>query len=167
MKFLITLFLIGLSLFSFAQQDTSVPAYKRYPVIPGLQLLLQDSVTKYTKDNIPKKKQVLLMLFSPDCDHCQHEAEQIAKHKEDFKNTHILMVSTFPLFRLKEFSEKYGLNQMENVVVAKDPYYLLVSFYAIRNYPYLAMYNKKGDLIQTFEGTMGIDKILETFNSAK
>lgn len=163
MKFSFFLLLTCFTYVVAAQQDTSLPAFKRYPVIPGLQLLTLDS-TKFTKESIPKKKQVLLMLFSPDCDHCQHEAEQIVANKEALKNTQIVMASTFPLFRLKEFAEKYGLTKMENVAVTKDPYYLLVSFYAIRNFPYLALYNKKGGLIETFEGSVGIDRIMKAFN---
>lgn len=166
MRFLFLLLLVAINSALMAQADTIQPAYKRYPTLPGLQLLLPDSVTKYTKEAIPKKKQVLLMLFSPDCEHCQHEAEQIAANKEAFKDKHILMVSTFPIFRIKEFAEKYGVAKMENVVVAKDPYYLLVSFYAIRNFPFMALYNKKGDLIETHEGSIGIDKILQAFKNA-
>lgn len=151
---------------SFAQQDTLQPPYKRYPEIPGLQLFLSDS-SKYTNQNLPKKKQVLLMLFSPDCDHCQHEAEQIVARKEDFRNTHIIMVTTYPILRMNEFTVKYGLDKMENVVMAKDPFYLLLSFYAIRNFPYIALYDKKGKLIRTFEGSVGVDRILQAFTQSR
>jgi thioredoxin-related protein len=163
------IFLIGLSLFfaasTFAQQDTSIPPFKRYPSVPGLQLLTTDS-TAYTNDSIPKNKPVMLMLFSPDCDHCQHEAEQIAANKDSFTNTHIILVSTFPIHRLKEFAEKYRLTSMNNVVMTKDPFYLLISFYAVRNLPYLALYNKKGALIETFAGSVGIEKIIATLKGA-
>lgn len=71
---------------------------------------------------MPKRKQLLLVLFSPDCDHCQHEAEQIVARKEDLCDTHIIMATTFPIIRINEFAEKYGLDKMENVVMAKDPY---------------------------------------------
>jgi thioredoxin-related protein len=163
------IFLIGLSLFfaasTFAQQDTSIPPFKRYPSVPGLQLLTTDS-TAYTNDSVPKNKPVMLMLFSPDCDHCQHEAEQIVANKDSFTDTHIILVSTFPIHRLKEFAEKYRLTSMDNVVITKDPFYLLVSFYAVRNLPYLALYNKKGKLIETFAGSVGIEKIITALKGA-
>jgi thioredoxin-related protein len=166
MKFLLLFFFAGFATGVFAQQDTIQPAYKRYPVIPGLQLFLSDS-SKYTNENLPRKKQVLLMLYSPDCDHCQHEAEQIAARKDDLRDTHIIMATTFPIIRMNEFAAKYGLNKMENVVMAKDPYYILLSFYAIRNFPYMALYDKKGKLIRTYEGSVGIDKVLQTFRTAR
>jgi thiol-disulfide isomerase/thioredoxin len=147
-------------------QDITMPAYQRYPVVPGLQLLVGDS-TLYTNEHLPKKKPVLLMLFSPDCNHCQHEAEQLVANKEFFADKHIILVSTYPLFRLKDFAEKYRLNEMQNVVLTKDPYYLLISFYAIKSLPYLALYDKKGKLIQTYEGSVGIDKVLQSFSNAE
>lgn len=65
------------------------------------------------------------MLFSPDCEHCQHEAEQFIANAEALKDIHIVMVTTAPIYRMKAFMEQYGLRSMKNLVVAKDPYYLL------------------------------------------
>jgi thioredoxin-related protein len=166
MKSVLLCFFLALCFSSLAQQDTMTPAYLRHPEVPGLQLLRTDS-TRYTNDDLPKKKQVLLMLFSPDCDHCQHEAEQLAANKKALADTHIIMASTYPLFRLTAFADKYGLSGMTNVVLAKDPYYILVSFYALRQFPYLALYDKKRKLIKTFEGAVGVDQVLKAFANAR
>ena len=107
------------------------------------------------------------MLFSPDCDHCQHEAQEIVARKADFRNTHIIMATTYPIARMNEFAATYGLDKMENVVMAKDPFYVLLSFYSIRQFPYLALYDKKRKLIKTFEGSVGIDAVLQAFNEKK
>lgn len=155
------------SLVSMAQVDTTTPPYQRYPTLPPLQLLLTDSVTQYTKADLPKKKNVLVMLFSPDCEHCQHEAGEIVANAEGFRDIQIVMVSTYPLYRITEFAETYGLSKMENVVMTKDPNYLLISFYAVRSLPFMALYNKKGNLITVGYGNVAIDKILSLFNSQK
>jgi thiol-disulfide isomerase/thioredoxin len=151
----------------FAQKDTILPAYLRYPTLPSLQLLLSDSTTKYTKENVPKNKPVLLIIFSPDCEHCQHEAEQIVANKEALKNIYIIMATTLPISKMKAFGEQYGLTSMQNVVIARDPYYLLPGFYEIHNLPYMALYNKKGNLIRTFEGTVGINRVLQAFEESR
>lgn len=165
MKFLIALFLTTISIATFAQADTTTPLYKRFPTVPPLQLVLSDSITKYTSEDIPKKKPVLIVLFSPDCEHCQHEAEALVANKESFKNIQIIMVSTYPFYRLKEFAENYGLSNLEHVVVAKDPSYFLMTFYNIRNFPYVALYNKKGKLIETMEGSHPVEKIIASFKN--
>lgn len=156
-----------MGLVGFAQIDTLTPPFKKFPTLPPLQLILADSLTKYTKADLPKKKPLLVMLFSPDCEHCGHEAESFASNAEALKKIQIVMVTTYPLYRVKDFAEKYGLDKMKNVVVAKDPHYLLIPFYDVRNFPFLALYNKKGKLIQTLSGAAGVNKLLEAFQQAE
>jgi thioredoxin-related protein len=163
MKNIILFCLVLLSFRSFAQTDSSLPPFKRFPNLPPLQLLLADSTTKYTKNDIPKNKPVLLMLFSPDCSHCQHTAEEMVQRKEELKNISIVMVTLHTIKEMNVFVKKYGLKQLPNVTVGKDIYYIMPSFYAVKNFPYLAFYNKKGKLIKGFEGSMPVSKIIETF----
>src|SRR5829696_4310381 len=165
MRHLLLAFLIQVSFTAFAQVDTLLPPYKRYPTLPPLQLFLADSATKYTKADLPKKKPLLLILFSPDCEHCQHEAREIVAHAEEFKDIHIIMSTTYPIYRMTAFAASYGLDKLSNVVMAKDPYYLLISFYDIKNLPFMALYNKKGDLIETMAGTVAIEKVLTAFKA--
>lgn len=167
MKFFLSALLLSFSMVVFGQKDSILPAYQRYPTLPSLQLLLSDSSTRYTKENVPKKKPVLLIFFSPDCEHCQHEAEQLVAQKDAFKNVFVIMATTLPIYKMKEFGEKYGLTRMENVVMGRDTYYLLPGFYEMRSLPYLALYDKKGALIRTFEGSVGMERILEAFKGAE
>lgn len=164
MKALLTFYFALLTATSLAQKD-SVPAppYQRFPVLPPLQVVLADSTTKYTKADLPKGKPVLIMLFSPDCEHCQHEAERFVAGRELLKKIHIVMITTYPIYRMKEFAAQYGLDGMENVVVAKDPHYFLLPFYDVRNFPFLALYDKKGKFIRTFDGSATVEKLLDAF----
>ena len=152
---------------SFALQaqvaDTALAPYQRFPTLPPIQILLGDSTTKYTKENLPRKKPVLLMLFSPDCSHCQHTAEEMLAKKDQIKDIHIVMATLHSINQMNAFVEKYKLKELPNVVVGRDMYYLMPSFYGIKNLPYLAFYDKKGALIKGFEGSMSIEKILEQF----
>jgi thioredoxin-related protein len=163
MKFLCSLILVVLSFTAFSQAADPEPAYKRFPTLPPLQLLLGDSATKYTKESIPKKKPVFIMLFSPDCSHCQHTAEEMIAHKEELKDLHIIMSTMHTVTQMNEFVQKYELNQLPNLTVGKDIYYILSGFYNIKHLPYMAFYNKKGALISTFEGGLPISKVLEIF----
>lgn len=167
MKFFIAVLLSAVCLTAVAQADISVPPYKRFPTLPPIQLLLGDSATKYTKENIPSKKPVLVMLFSPDCSHCQKTAEEMQQRKEDLKGIHIIMATLHTVSQMNEFVKTYRLDELKNVVTGKDMYYLLPPFYDIKNLPYLAFYDKKGKLILGFEGSMPLQKILDTFKEGK
>jgi thioredoxin-related protein len=147
---------------SFAQTEAKPePPYKRFPSVPPFKLLLTDSSTIFTKEDLSKKKATMIMLFSPDCDHCQHETEQIILHKEAFEKVQIVMATIAPFDKMLSFHNKYDLKRFDNIVMGKEINYVLPTFYNIRNFPFLAFYNKKKELISVFEGSMPIQKIVE------
>lgn len=146
----------------FTQNDSLPEApYKRFPTPPPFKLLLTDSATYFTKDGLAKKKAVMIMLFSPDCEHCQHKTEEIIQHIDAFEKVQIVMSTTFPFDKMVGFYNKYDLKRFDNIIMGKDINYLLPTFYNIRNLPFLAFYNKKKELISVFEGALPIEKIIE------
>jgi thioredoxin-related protein len=167
MKFLLFLCLLVTTLAGKTQNDLDVPPYKRFPTIPPLQLLLADSTTKYIKDNIPRNKQVLVMMFDPECSHCQHSAEEMYQHKDELKDIQIVLATIAPIYQMNSFMQKYKLAEMKNIVAGKDIYFLLPPFFSMKSFPFLAMYNKKGDLIEGREGSFPIDKVIQKFKDSK
>lgn len=159
--------LLFLGLRAGAQTEPAAPPYQRFPTLPPLQLLLGDSSTKYTKEDLPKRRPVLYMLFSPDCSHCQHTAEELLQYKSEHKDIHIVMATLQPLHKMNDFVARYRLGELPNVVVGRDMYFFMPSFYGVHNLPYLAFYNRKGALIKGFEGSMPLEKIIRTFKEAR
>jgi thiol-disulfide isomerase/thioredoxin len=156
--------LILLGFISFSQQDsTQLPPYRRFPTVPPFKLLKIDSTSYFTKNDLKKNKPVLIILFNPDCDHCKHEIEAILKDMDELKNVQIVLSTMMPFSLMKSFYEKYALEGYENITVGQDFQYLLPTFYQIHFMPYLAMYDKKGNLLTTFEGTMKIEDLVNVF----
>jgi hypothetical protein len=142
--------------------DSLKPAYLRFPTIPPFELLEGDSVTVFTKANLKKNQPLLLMYFSPDCDHCRHQVEDLLKDIKSFKKIQIVMGTYQPFESMREFNKKYQLAN-HNIVVGRDAKFILPPFYRMANLPYLALYDKKGNLITTFEGNQKVNKILQAF----
>lgn len=156
-----------MTVFAAAAQTDSLPepAYKRFPTPPPFKLLLTDSVTWFTKDDLPRKKATLVMVFSPDCEHCKHETEELIRHIDELSKVEIVMATPATFERMKEFYVQYGLQRFSNIVVGKDVSYTLPVFYNMRNFPFLAFYDKKGNLIDVFEGSLPVEKVIEKFNN--
>ena len=167
MKWLLSLIALSFGLIASAQVDSTTPPYKKYPTLPPLQLLLSDSITKYTKENIPNKKPVWIILFSPDCSHCQQTAEELVKYKKELKDLHIVMASMFSIKQIKDFEATYQLSQLSNLTIGKDIYFLIPPFYDVKSLPFMAFYNKKGNLISVFEGSMPVSKVIQLFKDHK
>ncbi len=145
----------------FCQSEQKEPPYKRFSIIPAFTLLLTDSITLFTKDDLKKNLPTMLILFSPDCDHCKQETEEIIKHMDDFKKINIVMATLLPMEKIRSFYETYQLSRFENIVVGYDKFFILPSFFDIKSLPFLAFYDKKKNLISVFEGNLSIPKMLE------
>lgn len=144
----------------FSQVDTAKPPYLRFPNFPNIKLLLPDHVSYFTKDNLEKKKPVMVMVFNPSCDHCQHETDEIIKHMDELKHFQIVMVTMMPFDSMLHFRKKYGLEKYKNIVTGQDFQYYLAGFYLMRNLPFLAFYDRKKKLISVFEGSMPIKRVI-------
>jgi thioredoxin-related protein len=152
--------IISISAFSQTQPD---PPYKRFPTIPPLKLLLTDSTTVFTDKDLKKNKPVFLILFSPDCEHCQKETEELISKIDSFKNIQIVMATFMPVDKIKPFYENYKLDRFSNITVGYDLQHMLTTYYRISFTPFLAFYDKKGDLIDGFQGALPLTKVLEYF----
>jgi thiol-disulfide isomerase/thioredoxin len=158
--FLFCLLSIGLDCFS--QVDTLQPPYKRFPTVPPFKVMLKDS-SYYEKKNLPKNKAVWFMIFGPDCDHCQEETRQIIAHQKELKDVQVVMITLHPVDRMRTFIADYKLDAVKNVVVGQDYARFTMPFFGFKNFPFHALYDKKGKLLASFEGTMGITQVIDIF----
>ncbi|MCC6289297.1 MAG: redoxin domain-containing protein [Chitinophagaceae bacterium] len=157
---LIFVTLLTISSISFAQKDSTAPTYTHFP-LPQFSVLLPDSTTWYTKKDLLKNKKTLVMVFSPDCEHCQHETEMIKANIAKFKRTQILMVTPIGFDKTKKFYDKYDLKSYKNITVGYDSKFFFTSYFKLKMFPFIAIYNKKYELLKTFEGTAKMDDLLE------
>lgn len=140
--------------------DSTLPLYREYPVLPQFSTRRIPDSTLFQKKDLRDKRQTLVMLFSPDCEHCQQAIEALKKQIESFKKVEILLVSHLNFDLLKAYYDKHQLHQYPNVTMVRDGSYMLGTFYRLRNYPSFFLYNKKGDLVEAFEGSVPIDRIV-------
>lgn len=139
------------------------PAYKRFPTIPPFTVLQVDS-TSLTKDNLKKHQPTLIMYFSPDCDHCKHQWEDMEKNMKELKKYQIVMITHQPFDLMKAFYNNHNIASYSNIKMGQDTKFFLPPFYRMQSLPFMALYDKNGNLITTFEGTVKIDKLLAAFD---
>ncbi|WP_138475281.1 TlpA family protein disulfide reductase [Dyadobacter bucti] len=96
---------------------------------------------------------VVLVYFSPDCDHCQDFTKDLVKNYSVVANKQVVMVTFQPMEMVKPFVTQYGLASYPNFKVGTEGTTLTVQkYYQIRSFPYIAIYDKTGKLVRTFEG---------------
>ena len=157
-RVLFFLFLMGLGLTGFSQTDTSL-LYLRFPTIPPFSIIKVSDSTRFTKDDLKSKKAVVIMVFSPDCEHCQNETKELIAHIDLFKKVQIIMASPLDYDYIKRFYEEYKIADYPNIIMGKDPGYFFGTFYHIRSFPAIFLYDKKGNFIDKFDGSVPVEKI--------
>jgi thioredoxin-related protein len=155
-----------LSLYSAqAQTPVNVPEapYMKNPGIPPFKLLKVDSLHFITKDDLKKNHKVLFIFFSPECDHCKHQMRDILADFSQFKDIEIVMATFQPFDEMKSFYNYFRIEDHPNILMGRDEKYMLPPFFRMQSLPFLALYDKKGQLITHFEGNQKVDTILNAF----
>src|ERR1700712_5085352 len=153
MKKIIFFALSSISFISvFAQNPTaSLPPYKLSPTVPAIKLMRADSTFFTVKDMVKKKMGTVVIIFSPTCNHCQHQAEEITSHIGDFKDVNFIFSTTYDVKDMKQYISDYGLDKFPNITVGYDKGYIMGSFYKIQSLPGIFVYDKKGQFVTNFE----------------
>jgi thioredoxin-related protein len=157
-KYLLLILIVISVKTGFAQADTSL-LYLRFPIVPSFKLTNVADSSFFTKENLKKKKPTIIMIFSPDCEHCQDETKAITANINLFKKAQIIMVSPLEYSYLRKFYDEYKIADYPMITMGRDPSYFLGTFYKVRSFPSIFVYNKKGDFVTSFSGSTPVKEI--------
>ena len=148
-------------LVGYSQQDATATTLNNIQQIPSFKIFTAPDSTVFTSEELKKNKPLVLMFFSPDCDHCQKETKEILAYKEELKSLQILMVSPVALSLIKSFYEDYNIASMPNIHMGQDLNYAIGVKYQIRTFPSIYVYDATGKLTKAFVGNVGVPAILD------
>jgi len=144
---------------AFSQTD-SLPVYKQFPTVPAFKLMKADSSFIQLQD-LTKKKASVIIIFSPTCGHCQHQAEAITSHIKDLKDVNFVFSTSYPVDEMKQYISSYGLDRFPNITVVHDNLPIMGTFYKVESFPGVFVYDKKGKLVANFDTNVTADTILK------
>ncbi|MBA4144330.1 MAG: hypothetical protein DI538_20570 [Azospira oryzae] len=128
-----------------------------YNDLPDMSITLLNG-TRQEAIHLPGK--TIIILFFPDCDHCQREAKAIQEKIEAFKEYTLYFVSTNPAAEIQEFANEYKLSSIANVKfgqIAADK--VFVNFGSIPT-PSLYIYSADRKLKKQFNGETPVEQII-------
>ncbi|MBS1927345.1 MAG: redoxin domain-containing protein [Chitinophagaceae bacterium] len=163
LSFLAAFLLVALSASAQPLSDT-IPVYKRFPELPQFTIMRLPDSTRFTREDLPRKKPSIIMLFSPDCEHCKHAMHDLLAKYDEWKNAELVLVSSLDFEHIRKFYDEYQLSKYPNIVIGRDGSFYLGSFYKIRSYPSLYVYDKKQKLVTEFLGKINPDDLLKVLN---
>ena len=144
---------------SFSQADSTQPIYLRFPTLPQFAIYNAADSTIFTRNNLEKKKATIFIIFSPDCEHCQHETEALIANIDKFKDVQIVMVEYLAFEEMVKFYKNYKIADHPNIIMGRDAKFYLPLFFKVESLPAIYVYDKKGNFKQAFSGSVKMDKI--------
>jgi len=126
--------------------------------LPVINFQTTDSIS-YTKDNLFPDKNLILVWFNTDCEHCQYEAQEFIKNPVSFNQTQILMVSGEPLSDLRKFGKTYGIDTLQFLKLLHCDYQVFFNTFGTTSVPSLFIYSPEGKLLKQYNGETKFEAI--------
>jgi hypothetical protein len=140
-------------------------AFSQSGKIPRFQILQADGKLFKAQD-LPMGKPIIIIYFSPDCEECQKFTEALLLKRDDIYKASIVMVTYLPVDNVSKYVSKYKLNIYPNIFVGTEGNSFIVRYYYnITRFPFIALYNKNGDLIKIWDKEENIDDLLNRLKS--
>ena len=152
--------LLATSVFSTSTTDevASLSRYDAPPRLPDLPMTIAGG-TQINAQAVEGK--VVLVLFQPDCDHCQREAEAIREYLDAFAEYTLYFITNAAMEDIQQFARDYQLSEEENIFFAFTELQSILDNFGSIPTPSLYIYSDQQQLVKAFEGETTIEEVLE------
>lgn len=104
---------------------------------------------EFTYQQLKKNKPVVLVYFSPSCEHCKNFTKELLKHEKQLASKQIVMVTYVPIAEVKPFVSDFNLKKYSNITAGTEGYSFIVrNYYDVTRFPFVALYDKQTQLIK-------------------
>ncbi|MBV9961840.1 MAG: redoxin domain-containing protein [Parafilimonas sp.] len=132
------------------------PVSKTFPVF---NLRLADS-SLFKSSSIKKGEPVVVIYFSPTCEHCQVFISDILKNMQSFKNEKFILVTYLGVDEVKKFENDYHLKNYKNIIAGTEGFNFTVkNFYDVGPFPFTAAYDKNLNLKTIYRKPPSMDQL--------
>lgn len=153
MKTIVSLLIcVAFAVPALGQYDTT-PPYLKTRLLPDFRLLTIDSV-EFNQTVLDENKSTIIMLFNPECDHCQKQLDLLLSMPAVLKQAQLILSSNETQAKNRAFYFKNQLGKYPFVHLGKDFKYFFGTHYQPKTIPVLAFYNRKKQLVLFNQGNV-------------
>ncbi|HTN46757.1 MAG TPA: thioredoxin fold domain-containing protein [Flavipsychrobacter sp.] len=164
---LLLLLFSSLSSLLFAQSAGDTLPYMKNRELPSFNLLSLDS-TEFNTSHIKEGRKIMMVYFSPNCDHCEQLTTELIQHQDKWTDVEIYMITPLPLLStLREFDSKYHVSQQKQMHLYQEPAHLFLDYYGVRSFPYIALYDEHKMFVKAFPNGVRFEELMETVTGKK
>ena len=134
------------------------PAKNLVNQMPNLKLLSVDGSVNYSRELNGKN---VLVLYNPDCDHCQREAKEIRTQIKAFHNYTVWFVSSDSFENIGQFAKEYDLVGHANVHFVRTEVMEVIDNFGAIATPSVYIYSDDRQLVKAINGETRIEEIIK------
>jgi thiol-disulfide isomerase/thioredoxin len=113
--------------------------------------MTQTNGKTFKAESLPMGKPIVVIYFSPECEHCQKLMNEFFKRTNEFKKASVVMITYLSLETVKKFEAEYKISNYPNIYVGTEGIsFYLKNYYGLLNMPFTALYDKNGNLVSTY-----------------
>jgi len=156
----VLIFILGLFCLCgcFGKRPTLETGHEGKP-IPSIKLLMLDSSTVIDTKTWMSGKPIVLIDISPYCPFCRALTQKIIDENKYLSDIQFILLSSFPLTDLKNYTAEYKLKAYPNITVARDYDASFGPYFDSPGVPCLAIYGKDRLLKQVLMGKVNASLI--------
>lgn len=155
---IICFFISVLSASPIGAQSNKVPPFK----------IVKANGKPFKAYELPMGKPIVLIYFSPECDHCEKLTQEMVKQMPALKKASIAMITYLPIDKVGKFVQKFNLNKYPNLYVGTEENNLVVrNYYNIYQLPFMALYTKNGDLVKAYKNEEQFPDLVKNLTALK
>ena len=114
----------------------------------------------YTYKQLQKDKPVILIYFSPTCDHCKTFTEAFLKRISKLQQSQVVMISYENIKAVQAFDSAYHLSGHNNIKIGSEGYTFVVQkYYNIQHFPFVAEFDKNKKLKKIIDWNLKPEEI--------
>ncbi len=130
--------------------------------------VVQSNGKVFKAEDLPIGKPIILIYFSPECDHCDKLMKDLMKRQANFKKASIAMITYLPVEKVSKFVQQYNLNKYPNIYVGTEGNAFFVrNYYKITDMPFIALHNKNGDVVKVYRKEGALTDLISQLDKLK
>jgi thioredoxin-related protein len=124
--------------------------------------ILQANGKVFTAHDLPMGKPILIVYFSPDCDHCEKMLNEFFKQSSGFQKASVAFITYLSVDKVSKFEKEYNLINHPNMYAGTEGNTFFVrNYYKITEMPFAALYSKEGNMILSYKGEVKLKLLSE------
>ena len=130
--------------------------------------MMQTSGNIFKAQDLPMGKPILIVYFSPECDHCDEVVKKFFKQAASFQKASIAFITYLPVDKVLKFEKDCNLAKYPNIYSGTEGSTFFVrNYYKIMDVPFVALYTKNGDFVTSYEKEVDLKVLSEKLNGLK